>query len=272
MIDIHIHGSPEKDTHSKSPDDILEIARFHGIKGISHIVPTIYPASTEQMRKEMDLVRCAMRRQRDISSAWILGVHLEGPFLNPKMAGALDSRAFLKPSLYNLKRLIDGYEDIIKIITIAPELDGAIELIRYLSDTSIVVSMGHSDASYNEAEAGYKAGARGITHLFNAMRGFHHREPGIAGFGLINKDVYVEVIGDPYHLHPETIKLIFNLKPAERIILISDFVKETEQKKEKLSGGSITLKEVSERLASIIDEEKIALSVEQNPKNYLGII
>jgi len=272
MIDIHLHGTPNKDTHSKSPEDILEIARFHGLLGVSHIVPTIYPSSIEQMRAEMDLVRRAMRKQRETSSAWIVGVHLEGPFLNPKISSALDDRAFLKPSQYNLERLIDGYEDIIKIITIAPELDGSINLIRYLSDTSIAVSMGHSDATYSEAEEGYRAGAMGITHLFNAMRGFHHREPGLTGFGLINKDIYVEVIGDPYHLHPETIKLIFNLKPAERIILISDLVRVPKSKDGKLLGGSMSLKESTERLASLnIDKDKIALSAGENPKRYLGI-
>jgi len=272
MIDIHLHGTPEKDTHSKSPEDILEIARFHGLIGVSHIVPTIYPSSIEQMRAEMDLVRRAMRQQRETSSAWIVGVHLEGPFLNPKMSGALDNRAFLKPSQYYLERLIDGYEDIIKIITIAPELDGAIGLIKYLADTSIVVSMGHSDATYSEAEEGYRAGAKGITHLFNAMRGFHHREPGLSGFGLINKDIYVEVIADPYHLHTETIKLIFNLKPPERVILISDFVRVPRSQDGRLMGGTISLKESVERLISLgIDREKISLSVYQNPKRYLGI-
>ena len=96
--------------------------------------------------------------------------------------------------------MIEGFEDIVKIVTIAPELEDALHLIKTMSNMGIIVSLGHSDATYQETEKAFHAGAKGITHLFNAMRGFHHREPGIAGFGLTNPDIYVEVIADPFHL------------------------------------------------------------------------
>ncbi|MDD5434825.1 MAG: hypothetical protein PH343_05285, partial [Nitrospira sp.] len=111
------------------------------------------------------------------------------------------------------------------LITIAPEITGGLKLIKQASDMGIVVSMGHSDLTYAEAEAGFHAGAKGITHLFNAMSGFHHREPGLAGFGLLNNEIYAEVIADPYHLHPKTLELIFRTKNTEKIILISDTIK-----------------------------------------------
>ena len=122
---------------------------------------------------------------------------------------------------------IEGFEDVIKIITVAPELKGSVELIKNISDMGIIASMGHSDATYTQAEAGYNAGARGITHLFNAMRGIHHREPGIAGFGLMNKDVYVEVIADPFHLDQRIVDFIFNTKNDDKIIIISDSIKDS---------------------------------------------
>ena len=116
------------------------------------------------------------------------------------MSGALDKGSFLLPTTDNYMRLIDGFEDVVRVITVAPELEGSPALIKLLSDSGIIVSMGHSNATYGEAEAGYKAGARGITHVFNAMRPFHHREPGIAGFALMHPDIYIEVIADPHHL------------------------------------------------------------------------
>lgn len=226
-------------------------------------------------------------------SALILGVHLEGPFLNPSKCGDLNARAFLKPTEYNFRQLIEGFEDIVKIITIAPEINGAIKLIRKMSDRVIIVSMGHSDATFSEAEAGFNAGARGITHIFDTMLGFHHREPGIAGFGLINEDVYIEVIADPFHLHPKTLELIFRIKNPEKIIIVSDSVKETYSPPTppckggtkgrvrrrvkavtdthgKLLGGSMTIVESSKRLIQMgFDEEIIMRCITVNPERYL---
>jgi len=157
--------------------------------------------------------------------------------------------------------------------------------------------MGHSDATFSEAEAGFNAGARGITHIFNAMRSFHHRDPGISGFGLINKDIYIEVIADPFHLHPKTLELIFKTKNPERIIIVSDSVKETyspptppykggvkrsekekgsvkdiTDTKGKLLGGSMTIVESSKRLIQMgYDEDIIMRCITLNPERYLLI-
>ncbi len=229
ILDIHTHGIGGHDTQTQSAVDILNIAEIHGSHGVSDIIPTIYPAPIESMRQNMNAVRKAMEIQKSSKgkSAVINGIYLEGPFLNPSKCGALDASAFPVPDENLFRQLIDGYEDIIKIITVAPELDGSLELITKISDMGIIVNMGHSDATYNEAEAGYNAGARGITHLFNAMRGIHHREPGLAGFGLLNKDVYVEVIADPFHLDQNIIDLIFNTKSSDKVIIISDSIKDS---------------------------------------------
>ena len=246
-IDIHTHGIGDYDTRTTLAEDILEIARIQGSHGVSEILPTIYSGPINEMRKNMAAVKEAMERQiadfgmrngliptKEGHAEWdfqiptpetaglenssqILGVHLEGPFLNPLRCGALDSASFLDPTLDNLSRLIEGFGDIVKIITLAPELDGATRLIKAVTDKGITVSMGHSDATYLEAEAGFHAGAKGITHIFNAMCPFHHREPGIAGFGLMNRHVYVEMIADPFHLYLETIKLIFAVKDPRRL-------------------------------------------------------
>jgi len=279
IIDIHTHGIGGFDTRTSNPIDIIRMAEIQASLGVSAIVPTIYPDSIEIMRQNMMAVQKAMELQKN---AAILGVHLEGPFLNSVRCGALKSSSFIEPNESNLKKLLEGFEDMVKIITIAPELNGAAKLIRKISDMGIIASMGHSDATYSEAEAAFNAGAKGITHLFNAMRNFHHREPGIAGFGLLNKEVYIEVIADPYHLNIKTMELIFRTKNPEKIILISDSVsgtKITETEREhgvvddtgRLQGGSMSIMESSRRLTELgFNEGIVKRSITKNPETYLS--
>ncbi|HEC96541.1 MAG TPA: hypothetical protein ENI58_00015 [Nitrospirae bacterium] len=280
IIDIHTHGMGGYDTRTAAAEDILKMAEIHGRHGVSEIIPTVYPAAIEVMRENMAAIRGAMERQKvEGECAVIAGINLEGPFLNPLKCGALDAGAFLEAEEYNLERLIEGFEDIIRIMTIAPEIKGAEGLIRKISGTGIIVSMGHSDATYAEAESGFHSGARGITHIFNAMRGIHHREPGIAGFGLLNKDIYIEVIADPFHLHAKTIELVFKVKNPERIIIVSDSVKQTRTSSKyqgitvgdgSLLGGCMTVIESSERLAGMgIDERAVMRCITENPERYL---
>ncbi|MBM4146620.1 MAG: amidohydrolase family protein [Nitrospira sp.] len=282
IIDIHTHGIGGFDTRANLIEDILKIAEIHGSYGVSEILPAIYPAPIKAMRENMETVKKAMEIQRSAASAQqskITGIHLEGPFLNPVKSGALHTPSFVEASEYNFCKLIEGFEDMVKIITVAPEIKGSVELIRTISDKGIIVSMGHSDATYAEAEAGFHAGARGITHIYNAMRGFHHREPGIAGFGLLNQDICIEIIADPFHLHEKTIELIFKTKNHDRIIIVSDTVKETKtlpQNKSvadvhgKLLGGSMTVAESAQRLIQTgYDEGVIMNCISANPERYL---
>jgi N-acetylglucosamine-6-phosphate deacetylase len=295
-VDIHTHGIGGFDTNTITVEHILRIAHIQGSHGISKILPAIYPASIEEMRANMTAVKKAMEIQRakgiKVSSctapqeSCVFGVHLEGPFLNPSQCGALNALSFLSPDINALKKLTEGFEDLIKIITVAPELDGATKLIKAAADMGIIVSMGHSDATCMEAEAGFHAGAKGVTHIFNAMRGFHHREPGIAGFGLTNPHIYIEMIADPYHLHKETINLIFRTKNPEKIIIISDSVKDTPETRNAkpeiesqgirdargtLRGGSMTVVESSRRLVDMGYEENIITNcISRNPGMYLN--
>lgn len=284
IIDVHTHGIGGYDTQTTVLDNILKIAEIHGSYGVSEIMLSIYPAKIKLMREHMKVVQKAIEKQpstRDTqhaTRATIIGLHLEGPFLNQEKSGALDKETFIEPTEYHFKKLVEGFEDIIRIVTIAPEMNGAPRLIKKMSDRGIIVSMGHSNATYNEAEAGYNAGARGITHIFNAMRGFHHREPGLAGFGLLNKDVYIEVIADPYHLDGKTLELIFRTKKPEKILIVSDTVKEaktTENQaitdvQKNLSGGCLTITESSRRLIEMgFDERVIKNCVTVNPERYI---
>ena len=314
IIDIHTHGIGGYDTRKATEEAILKMAEIHGSSGVSAILPTIYPDTIQVMRENMMIVKRAMETQEsgddkaavvaqfigqkvktegsaglygrhqtqgEKRPATIKGVHIEGPFLNPAKCGALSAAIFIEPTEHQLNELLDGLEDVVKIITIAPELDGATRLIRKISDRGIIASMGHSDATYSEAETGFHAGARGITHIFNAMRGLHHREPGIAGFGLLNQDIFIEVIADPFHLNPKTLDLIFRIKNPDRIILISDSVKGTKTSEcekgqgvvddsGRLQGGAMTIAESSQRLIELgFDEGTIRKCISKNPEIYL---
>jgi len=277
FLDIHVHGAEHYDTRTRRRDDILHIAKIHGECGTAFFLPAIYPASVEEMRQNMGAVKRAMVAQR--GGAKILGVHLEGPFLNRGRAGSLEGSNFLGPSLETLARLVEDFEDIIKIITIAPELPGALRVIEVCRGKGILVHMGHSDATYEQAEDGKRAGATGITHVFNAMRGFHHREPGLTGFGLMDEDIYVEVIADMAHVHPQSLKMLFDMKSSDKILLISDSIKgqgwgsgAIRGAGGMLLGGGIALAAAVKNLIELgVSQERACQFASDNPLAYLGI-
>jgi len=300
FIDLHTHGIGRYDTKTKNLDDILKMAELHAKAGTSAILPTIYSGTIPEMRANMEAVRKAVKTQdtrckiQDAGykikakrnyrescivnrESRILGVHLEGPFLNPLRCGAQDKNSFIKPTISNLKRLIEGYEGIIKIITIAPELPGALKVIEKCASLGIKVNMGHSDATYKQALNGKKAGASGITHLFNAMRPFHHREPGLVGLGFLDEDLYIEVIADGVHLSPEVLKFIFKIKQPDRITLVSDSIKGAKNKKTSiyvkkgvLAGSSIALAQAVKNIKNLgIPEARAIKSAVNNPARYL---
>ena len=277
VIDIHVHGAEKYDTRTRRQDDILQIAQIHGQHGTSALLPTIYPGSVEIMRDHLGAIRRAMAAQRE--GATILGAHLEGPFLNPERAGSLDGKSFADPSPEAFNRLVEDFEDIIKIVTIAPELPGALRVIELCREKGFLVQMGHSDASIEQAEEGKHAGATGITHLFNAMRGFHHREPGLAGFGLMDEDIYVEIIADLAHLHPQSLKMIFDMKSPDKIILISDSVMgpgwgsgAIRGAGGTLLGSGIALADAIKNLISLgVPPDRALQFASDNPMTYLGM-
>ncbi len=287
-IDIHTHGIGGFDTRDATVGGILRIAEIQGASEVSEILLSIYPGPIETMRQQMELVRKAMEEQRrrhpspvtrhGFTPARILGVHLEGPFLNPTQCGALDPIHFTHAEEHIFRELVDGFEGLVKMITVAPELEGAPALIRKMTQLGIIASMGHSDATYAEAEAGFSAGARGITHLFNGMRAFHHREPGLAGFGLFNEEIYVEVLADPFHLHIRTLEHIFRTKKPGRIVLVSDSVKETKTDGDgkvadasgRLQGGSMAVAQSAQRLIELgFQESAVMEAITVNPRAYL---
>ncbi|PTX58493.1 N-acetylglucosamine 6-phosphate deacetylase [Melghirimyces profundicolus] len=221
MIDMHIHGTSGADTMDGTPEALQRITSALPREGTTAFLATTITQSESSIDEA--LINIARWRQApEQEGAEILGVHLEGPFLSHKRAGAQPLDAILPPSLERFQRWQNLSNDSIRLVTLAPELPGALELIQYLKKTGVVASIGHSDATYDETVQGFQSGVTHATHLFNGMRGLHHREPGVVGAVLLHPEVYAELIVDGFHSRPEMIRLAFQCKSERRLVLITD--------------------------------------------------
>lgn len=217
FIDIHIHGSIGKDFLDCEYEDLENISLFLAQNGVTGYLPTIVTAPLESMKIATEKIEKYIQNQK--VGAKVLGVHLEGPFLNPKYKGAQREDCIIKPNLDNLKYLLSPN---LKIMTLAPEVEGAYEIIKYLRENNIIVSAGHTDATLEDVKKATELGLSHITHLFNGMRPLHHREPGIIGAALTEDELSVEVIADGFHLADSILKLVYKTKPKDKIILVTD--------------------------------------------------
>lgn len=222
-IDLQINGGlGVAFTDVNDPEDLAPICQFLGEQGIDGFLPTIITSSKSKIRRSLAQI-AAYRENQDPNSAQILGVHLEGPFLNPQKRGAHPLEYLLPLTLTEVKSLIEDYQDLIKIITLAPELDPQKEVIPYLTSQGIIVSIGHSLANNLQARTAFNLGATMITHAFNAMPSLHHRDPGLLAEGIINPEVYCGLIADGQHVCPIMIKLLLKASNYDQgVFLVSD--------------------------------------------------
>jgi len=221
FIDVHVHGWGGHDAMG-GVDALSGMARALAGRGVTSFLPTSVTASFEKLTVFAESVREWMPAAPD-DGAEPLGFNMEGPFLAPKKKGAHPLDLLRHPEDLDDERLATFVEGL-KVITIAPELRGAPELIRRLATRGVRVSLGHSAANVAESRAGYAAGAVSTTHLFNAMVGVVHREPGLALEALLDDAVWVELIADTLHVDPDLWPLIWRMKPAERVLLVSDAI------------------------------------------------
>lgn len=216
FIDLQVNGGAGHNFNDAPFDEIRKIAEFHISHGTIGIVATIITAP-------IPTIRDAIQKTQGSSHPAILGVHMEGPFISPKQKGAHNLEYILPPFLNKFDELVEEYESFVRIVTLAPELPGAEELIARICKIGAVASLGHSDASYDQALAAAKSGVKLFTHLGNAVRGLHHREPGAVGAAL-DSDTYVELICDGVHLHPAFVRLVAKIKGFDRICLVTDAI------------------------------------------------
>ncbi|MEH7252833.1 N-acetylglucosamine-6-phosphate deacetylase [Neobacillus niacini] len=222
FIDVHIHGAAGADTMDATIDALETIAKALPAEGTTSFLATTITQKHENIEKALENAAGYLNSYNTSGKADILGVHLEGPFINGKHAGAQPREYIINPDIELFKKWQSLAEGSIKLVTVAPELENGTNFVSYLNENGVIASIGHSDAIYEEIEKAVNAGAKQVTHLFNAMRGIHHREPGVAGSALVFKELMVELIADGIHVRPEMMKLVINAKGTEGMILITD--------------------------------------------------
>ncbi|MBS1799316.1 MAG: N-acetylglucosamine-6-phosphate deacetylase [Acidobacteria bacterium] len=222
FFDIHTHGGANYDVMDATPEAIDGVNRFHGSAGVGHYLPTTVTAPIEKTLRSLDGIASAIESPYDRRSARPVGIHLEGPFISHIKRGVHPPAYIQEPDIALFDRFQEAARGHIRLITIAPEVPGAIELIRHCSAKGVRVSLGHTNAVAAEARAGIEAGARSATHTYNAMRALDHREPGILGEVLDSDALFAELICDGIHVAPELVRLWMKAKGPQRAILVTD--------------------------------------------------
>lgn len=220
FIDSHTHGGQGHDFMDPSLDDIVAVLNWLPSRGVTHVQPTVASSPLDEQAQILD--RLVQVHADPPAGTHIIGIHLEGPFINPEKRGAQPEHAIRPPSMDEIQQVVSSAHGLINQVTLAPELPGALEVIAFLHAQGIVASAGHTQANYEQMLAGIQAGVRRASHTFNGMPPFHHREPGVVGAVLTHDEVYAEVILDGHHLHPAAVEVVLRSKGIERTVLMTD--------------------------------------------------
>ncbi len=298
FIDVHIHGAVGVDTMAATNTDLARLSQFLAGQGVTAWLPTLVPAERQNYVSALHAIDELMDQQsRDLVplGARVLGVHYEGPFVNAAQCGALHREHFqtfsgaeaidILPALSN-KRAI-------KMMTVAPEVEGGIDLVRELTHRGWVISIGHTRARVDVLDEAFEAGARHMTHFMNAMAPLHHRAPGPIGWGLSRNDVTCDLIADGVHLDPYMLRLLLRIKGPERLSLISDSIAaaglgdgeyqiwgetiavkkgRTQNAQGSIAGSVITILDAVRMILSLgATEVAVAQMASMNPARLLGI-
>ncbi|WCK53546.1 N-acetylglucosamine-6-phosphate deacetylase [Aneurinibacillus sp. Ricciae_BoGa-3] len=221
MIDLHIHGAAGADVMDASREALKTIAAQLPAEGTTGFLATTMTQTEDAIEKALGAVAGYMANPAG-AGAEVLGVHLEGPFISPKRAGAQPVHLIREMDIGTFDRWQSISGGNIKLVTLAPERQGGLDFTRHLAKQGVVASIGHSDATYAETVKGIEAGITHATHLYNGMRGLHHRDPGVAGAVLLYKAVKAELIADGIHVHPDMVSLTYKNKGSEGLIIITD--------------------------------------------------
>lgn len=242
FIDVHIHGCLGNDTMDDNESSLRSISKSIAATGVTAILPTTMTMDFPMIERSINRIRTLMD---DAPGASILGCHLEGPFISEEYKGAQDGKYIRRPDF----KTIEGLSDVIRIVTIAPEEEGAEEFIESCVSQGIVVAIGHTKASYEQAMKAIRKGASHITHIFNAMTPLNHREPGVVGAAM-DSPVVCELIADNVHVNPAVQRILLKVKGVEGIILVTDAMKACllEDGEYELGGQRVVVKNEEARL------------------------
>ena len=247
FIDVHTHGRGGSDTMYNTFEDLDTITSTAVKTGVTGILPTTMTMSKEDTYAAIKNVGDNMDK---VGGSKILGVHMEGPFFNTKYKGSQPEEFMIKPTAENYSSLVGEYGKIVKKLSLAPELKDSDKLIEYLVKEGVVVSIGHTNATYDEAVVGIKAGATSGTHTYNAMTPLTHRNPGVVGAIMEHDEVYAELILDGIHVSYPAAKVLLRAKGLDKVILITDSIEASglEDGQYKLGNQAVFVKDNSARL------------------------
>ena len=224
-IDLQINGGlglAFPDLETSDLPKLKQICDFLWQQGVDGFLPTIVTTSVEKIQRSLAVIAEFMAKAHS-DTAKVLGVHLEGPFLNYEKRGAHPAQYLLPLTIENIKRVLCDYSEIVRVITVAPELDDSNSAITYLRDRHIIISLGHSLATATEAKQAFDRGASMVTHAFNAMPSLHHRQPGLLGEAIVHPNVYCGLIADGNHVCPTMLEIMLRASNYDRgIFLVSD--------------------------------------------------
>lgn len=221
FVDLQINGAAGCDFLSPTDEGLAAADRHMLATGTVAYLPTLITSPEDRLRAALAFFAARMRRP---GAPRIMGVHLEGPFLSGTRVGAHRPAYLRPPSVPWIDRLLSDFQGAVRVVTLAPELEGAFDVIAHLRAKGVTVAAGHTDATFEQAMTAFTAGVRLATHLFNAMRPIHHREPGIVGAALARPDVSCSLIADLVSVHPAVLKMVVSLKGPERTVLITDAI------------------------------------------------
>jgi N-acetylglucosamine-6-phosphate deacetylase len=231
FFDIHIHGGAGIDLMREAPEEFPRLGKFLATHGVTGYFPTTVAAPLDVTCAALDRlaggIEAARKRPTDSAQAQPLGIHLEGPFLSHKRRGVHPPEYLVEPTVQIFERLWQAARGQVRMMTIAPEIPGAIEVIAEAAKRNVCVSIGHSDAQLPAAQNGVNAGARHATHTFNAMRPLDHRDPGIIAEVLTDDQITADIIVDGIHVSPPVVQLFLQAKGTERAVLITDAISAT---------------------------------------------
>jgi N-acetylglucosamine-6-phosphate deacetylase len=278
-LDIHCHGGAGADFGSGEGEQMLRAAALHSAHGTSSMLASLVTAPVEVLCEQLITIANLVE---DASSP-IVGAHLEGPFLAHARCGAQNPDYLIEPDLDSFAKMLDASRGTLRMITIAPELPGALELIDAVVAAGVVAAVGHTDSTYSQASAAFDRGASVATHLFNGMRPLHHREPGPV-LASLDAGAACEVINDGVHVHPAVLRMVADRDPAQ-LILITDAISATGQKvsvangqarltdKQSLAGSTLTMDSAVRRAVfeAGLPVETAVAAASTNPARLLGL-
>lgn len=249
FIDIHNHGNSGYDVMDSTEEALDKMGEFHLSNGVTSYLGTIITSSYEDMIKAMENI-AAYKNKFDKSN--ILGIHLEGPFFDIGKKGAQPEEFIRLPNLKDIENMIELSKGKMKMVSLAPELNGALQIIQKLKENNIAVAMAHTNSTFENAKRGIDFGITIATHLYNGMRSFSHREPGVIGASLTDDRVYCELIYDRIHLHDGAVQIALKMKGYDKIILVSDAMMAAglDDGEYLLGNQKVYVKEGAARLAS----------------------